>query len=292
LPVSIDALTLTVPNGKVREIIAEWCALLGVPRGVERKNGLHGYERSVDISGYALIAFGGSNQRGTVLVSVNGAGCHRVHSFRSVQAWAESVSARITRVDIAADDHNGKIFTVARALKAWRAGAFKVVGRGRPVDAELVDDLGSGKGKTLYVGSRLAGKLCRIYEKGKQLKDADSVWVRAEVELLAKDRTIPLDLLVNPIPYLAASYPFFEFLSFVLERIPTLRKAAIATLDSATKWLRSIGGKTINALVLDAGGDLAAVVTRIRRSGIPAKLVPYFHYDGNALHTFSCPAPA
>ena len=40
-----------------------------------------------------------------------------------------------------------------------------------------------GYGRTLYLGARGNGKFLRIYEKGKQLGDRTSPWIRYEVEL-------------------------------------------------------------------------------------------------------------
>jgi len=50
-----------------------------------------------------------------------------------------------------------------------------------------------GNGRTFYVGKRKNGKLIRIYEKGKQLGDPNSPWVRWEVEQHNRQREIPWD---------------------------------------------------------------------------------------------------
>ena len=42
-------------------------------------------------------------------------------------------------------------------------------------------------------------KLLRAYEKGKQLGDKNSEWVRLEVELKAKHTHIPFDAVINPL---------------------------------------------------------------------------------------------
>ena len=84
-----------------------------------------------------------------------------------MRLWGETYSASITRVDLAHDDLSGEIVSVARALDWLAGGLFS--NNGRPPRGRLWDDLGSGQGKTLYVGSMGAGKLLRIYEKGKEL---------------------------------------------------------------------------------------------------------------------------
>ena len=57
------------------------------------------------------------------------------------------------------------------------------------------------------------GKMLRIYEKGKQLGDSESPWVRVEAELRNKSRVIPWDALTRPGSYLAGAYPCLAYLS-------------------------------------------------------------------------------
>lgn len=273
LPVCIDYLSFTVPNGRVGEILSECLSFLGLQEAEDRGRGLYGYSQSIDLGGLGIIAHGGGNQRGTVLVSLNGEGCRRIANFGLVRAWAEPLQARLTRVDLAADDHDGHALRVSSAIKAWRAGAFTL--RGRPPKARLVDDLGSRDGKTLYVGSREAGKLCRVYEKGRQLGDPDSNWVRGEVELHAKDRVIPWDALTEPARFLAGSFPFFSFLSLVQERIRTVKRATEITIAALTRWVKSAAGKSINALIRHHEGDLGEVIRLIRRDGMPKRLAAW-----------------
>ena len=70
----------------------------------------------------------------------------------------------------------------------------------------------------------LGGRLLRIYEKGKQLGDPLSPWVRWELELHNKDRTIPLDVLIRPGHYLAGGYPCLSWICESQDRIKTTRK--------------------------------------------------------------------
>lgn len=279
LSVLIDYLSFTVPGGSVLPILAECKAFLGVATAEDRGRGMFGYSSSIDLDGYGVIAYGGENQRGTVLVSINGAGCSRVADFGRVGAWAESLGARITRVDLAADDHKGRVFTVAKAIAAFRQGGFNL--GGRPPASSLHDDMGSGRGCTLYVGSRVSGKLCRVYEKGKQLGDGLSKWVRGEVELHAKDRVIPWQVLKDPVQFLAGSYPFFEFLSLVVERIKTAKKSLEISIEAVQRWVRLAAGKSINCLVKKFEGDIGGMFEALRRDGAPKRLRGFF--DSRAL---------
>jgi phage replication initiation protein len=270
LPVSIDYLSFTVPGGNVAEIILEAQAFLGVSEVEDRQRGMFGYRSSIDLGGYGVVAYGGEAQRGTVLVSVNGEGCRRIADLGRVRGWAESVGARITRLDIAADDFESVSVDVPRAIQAWRDGLFKV--GGRPPKARWIDDFGSGEGCTLYVGSRQGGKLCRVYDKGKQLGDADSKWTRAEVELRAKDRVIPWDAVTEPVRFLAGSFPYFAFLSLIAERIRTIKRATEISIDAVKRWVKLAAGKSINVLLQHFEGDFAELVVAVRRDGIPARL--------------------
>ena len=282
LPVSVDFLNLTFPSGcDALSILNEVVALVGA-EAFKREGGFRGYTSRHDVAAsrdgalLAVVAFGGEHQRGTVLVSINGTGMRRIADVGDVRSWAESLGARITRVDVCADDFTSEVVDVQRALQAWRDGAFKL--SGRPPSAQLIDDLGSGKGCTLNVGSRDGGKLCRVYEKGRELLgkgegiDGREEWTRAEVEWHAKDRVIPWDILTDPVRFLAGAFPYFALLSLRHERIRTVKRATEITIERLREWVRSAAGKSINALLQYHGGDLGAVVASVRRTGLPKRL--------------------
>ena len=269
LPVSLDYLSFSVPSGDAAAVVREAQGFLGV-QAEDRERGMFGYSASMDLGGYGLVAYGGEAQRGTVLVSINGEGCRRVADFRRVRRWAESLGARITRLDIAADDHESGCVDIPGAIQAWREGLFTL--GGRPPKGRLVDDFNGGEGSSFYVGTRQAGKLCRVYEKGKQLGDPESRWVRAEVELHAKDRIIPWDAVSDPVRYLAGSFPFFAFLSLVAERIRTIKRATEISIAAVASWVKHAAGKSINVLLEHHGGDFVETVIAVRRDGIPKRL--------------------
>lgn len=270
LPVCLDYLSFTVPGGDVDAIAREACAFLGLESMEERKGGMFGYSSSANLRGYGVIAYGGSAQRGTVLVSINGEGCRRVADFGRVRSWAEPLGARITRLDIAADDYESQHVDLPGAIQAWRGGLFTLAGR--PPKGRFIDDFEGGSGRTFYVGTREGGKLCRVYEKGKHLGDPQSKWIRAEVEIHAKDRVIPWEAVTDPAPYLAGSYPFFAFLSLESERIRTIRRGTEVSLGAVASWMKLAAGKSVNVLLEHFQGDYAAMVESVRRDGIPNRL--------------------
>lgn len=158
--------------------------------------GWNGYKQRHNLLGenetaLGLLAFGGDSQRGGLHVELTGQACSLIRDWQAVRAWGEFHNASITRIDLAHDDLFGQELTVPLALEWHEGGKFSF--RARPPKAKLIDDLGTGDGKTLYIGERANGKQLRIYEKGKQLGDPESPWVRVEVELRNKRRLIPWD---------------------------------------------------------------------------------------------------
>lgn len=247
--------------------------------------GWNGYKERFDIThadyqgvDFGLIAHGGKNQRGTCSIQLNAQACALITDWQALKTWCEQHDSKITRIDLAHDDFTGDVLSIAKSLQWFKEGLFSNNGARKGVTAvkpRLIDDLDSGDGKTLYVGNRKSGKMLRIYEKGKQLGDKLSQWVRAEVELKHKDRVIPWDVLVNPSHYLAATYPCFGYLSQIQVKIKTIGKAAKISIESSTHHLRNMGGKLINVLMMQHHGDAFEVIKLIKREGIPKRLENY-----------------
>lgn len=91
--------------------------------------------------------------------------------------------------------------------KVEQDGLFKSAAGGRNPRFERRNYDNPHEGRTFYVGTRDSGKLCRVYEKGRQLGDRNSKWVRIEVELHSTNREIPLEILLGCGDYLAGAYP-------------------------------------------------------------------------------------
>ena len=254
--------------------------VLGLPkfRLELTSKGRNGYKHTIPLGHngeYGFIAFGGENQRGTVCLTLNGTGCALVKDWHKVKYWGEKYGAKITRCDPAHDDFEGQFVTVALAEQWYFDGKF--TSSGRPPSSKTINDNGSSKGKTLYVGERKSGKLCRVYEKGKQLGDKLSAWVRVEVELHNKDRVIPWDIVINPGLYLAGSYPCLSLLSLIQCRIRTVKKAAEISYEHAVQWLSMAGGKLLNVMMKVNQGDYVSTIDQLIRDGVPRRLEPYRH---------------
>ena len=274
------AFTVTPPEGEtpawVMKALLQFLPILAfTPTG----KGWNGYKERHTITGLGggdigLLAFGGKSQRASVHVELNAQACALISDWTIVEAWGEEHKASITRVDLAHDDLDGETVTIDMALQWLAAGQFNL--NGRPAKARLIDDLGSGDGKTFYVGKRANGKMLRIYEKGKQLGDPASPWVRVEVELRNKSRVIPWVILSHPGTYLAGSYPCLAYLSNAQDKIKTIGKALKISLEVAVSNLRQMGGKTVNLMMqVTNGGDAFAVIDDLRRDGIPQRLMSY-----------------
>lgn len=241
--------------GYVKEIFA-W--VLGFKEDENTKwkiyeNGLNGYHYAVGMPLRSGIVHVGHSS-GTVLVTISGQGAlmalpgweSRLHRFLTdVKGW-------LTRIDMAFDDYEGEYFPVRVMRERAKEGAFER--GGRPPKIELrgawEQDDPNNSGLTLYVGSRMSGKFTRIYEKGKQLGDESSPWVRAEVELHNSCYQLTLGMLLKPTQWFAAFYPCFEVVETGADRVELEYRTRIATLtlEHSAKWIRH-----------QAGGHLAAL---------------------------------
>jgi phage replication initiation protein len=116
-------------------------------------------------------------------------------------------------------------------------------------------------GDTFYVGSRQSGKLFRCYEKGKQLGDANSTWVRYELELLHKDRVIPWEALLLPLQYLKGSYPkAFSWMAATSRCIKTVKESARITFERMQRFAKQQCGRLVRYMRDVAGMDESEIV--------------------------------
>lgn len=245
------------------------------------ERGWNGYKHRVDLGQYGLLAFGGESQRGSYHIELNAHGCALVQDWHKVKQWGESFGVKITRSDLAHDDYEGQTVSIQKAIEWYEQDGF--TNSGRPPKRHLHHDFESGDGKTFYVGARENGKLCRVYEKGREQGDKSSHWVRVEVELRNKSREIPWDVVVNPGHYLAGAYPCLAFLSVIQQRIKTIQKSVNINYARLVAWLKQAAGKAVSLMLEVNGGDAEAVVSQILRPGRPKRFQHFEDFDIHVL---------
>jgi len=205
---------------------------------------------------------------------LSGAGTGHAKRWLVLRAQLESTGGRLTRLDVAIDDLDG-LFPIETAI-SWREGG-KFDRRGQRPKARLYDDFGSGDGKTLYVGSPTSEQQLRAYEKGKQLGDRESPWMRYEAQFTASSRKeLSLDMLREPEAYLLGQYPVLRevisFMRVMAQRIDVTDEAMRATWKSCRRHLKRQYGATLAFLVKHTPSDeaLARVIRTLTSPKLPA----------------------
>lgn len=190
--------------------------------------------------------------------------------YLALSSQMQNFNGKITRCDIALDDLYG-FHSVNDTLTDYVAEKFCNAGR-MPTARYIANS--HNKGNTLYVGVRANGKMFRCYEKGKQLGDVNSPWVRHELELRGKDRTIPFEIFEKPAEFLKGAYPnAFSWMpaSFIF-KIPTHEKRRI-TFSKLYQHVKNQSGKFINYLIYVCNMDSSDIVESLRNQ--------FGHYPSN-----------
>jgi phage replication initiation protein len=216
----------------------------------ETGRGKLGFRRSFDIGNTGGI-FAIGSQQGRALISLSGISCQ----FISKDGWANLVSlmthhydGRITRWDGAVDDFEGA-HSVDWAVDQYLVGGFSTGGN-KPFTLQHGDWVfKNGNGRTFTVGRRKNGKFLRVYEKGKEQGDPKSEWVRWELQLGKKGRTIPWHVLLVPGQYVAGAYACTTWVSDEVLRIKTFQKKRDANLEHLKYWCSKTYGGLLNELL-------------------------------------------
>lgn len=243
-------------------------AIFGFGITAKRERGALFYRTSYDLGDkFGLICHGGQNS--TVLIQLNGTGCaaaapgweRRMYDF--LQSADRST---ITRIDLAHDDYDGTQFNPEALVQAYDDGLFDVRGH-RPHFEQRGDWRNpNGKGRTLYIGTRTSSKFFRGYEKGRELGDPDSPWMRLEVEYKSGDRIIPHDSLLYPHEYFAGAYPLLSTVCERASRILTTQRTVQASYERTVRWLKHQCGAALHA-VHEIEGDAEKALSLVKREG-------------------------
>lgn len=253
---------------------------------VPAEKGLYGYASSMDVMIWkngefmrvAIVAMGGNSAANTMMVDLSGKGCSLVSDWQAVYATLQDLDARITRADTALDLMEG--FTLEQFDDLYRAGDFNCGGRipsRRYVEGGHFHDL-HGHGRTLYLGKKANGKELCIYEKGKQLGDPDSEWLRVEIRFGNRDRVIPHEIVLDPTRFFAGGFVALEDLvDSIKEKIKTSQKDIAAeeraiVLKRLTHYLVAAYGKTVYQLAQELQMDYKALFDLLHVEGVPRRL--------------------
>lgn len=212
----------------------------------------------------------GFGDDGRMCISLTGQGCQHVPNWPAVADNLDNVKGRLSRVDIAVDDLTGETFDLHHFKNLHAEGAFMC--NGRPPTASFVDDLGSNKGCSLYIGQK-GHKQLNVYEKGKQMGDPESGHTRCELRLYAKRIDLPNDALRNPGVYFGGAYPLLAaFVVGEAERLELKERMVNASAKAMVRFLRTQAGTALH-LVMDALGDEAVgfLLKEVVRPGRPGR---------------------
>lgn len=246
------------------------------------------YERSATLIDETSTVCGriGISSDGGVCISLSGQGCSHVPSWPYVERIAKDLDGRLTRLDIAVDDVLGQWFDVEHFRELYHEGAF--TSNGRPPQSRHVSDEGSNKGCSLYIGQKGHKELC-VYEKGKQLGDPESPYVRCELRLYAKRLDLPLDALSEPGKYFGSAYPVLEELILgELERLQVKETMVNASATAMVRFLNTQAGTALGVLwtaALSRGQDYAMSILEryVTRDGLPGRFRNFAQRDLDAL---------
>ncbi|MEX1228349.1 MAG: replication initiation factor domain-containing protein [Marinobacter sp.] len=264
-------------------------------------SGRNFFRNSIQLENKAgFVAFGGNNRvvnsqgvtetrHERIQVYLSGEGCRQVVNWKQVYHALSVVMAdynpRITRVDIAYDDIVGKR-SLQSARDQYYHGDFK--GRGLPPGANFIDDMGSGKGSTLNIGSRDTGKMLRIYEKGKQLGDKTSPWTRWELEINSKQYDVPLEVLISPKEYISGAYQALEWISSARQGIKSKKKRESIEYSHLVLHGRRAYGSLVNYMMINRGMTPDQIVSELIRTGVPGRMswtVPEHHESAEIIQS-------
>lgn len=297
----IDTLTIVMPEsvfvrpdqlGTEEEVAANASA---VAQGIfgfgflkQNSGGRNGYKTSyhigTDVENYGFFAIGGKRQNETVCFNLTGVGLTAAFDGWETRLYEfiknDAPTAKITRVDLAHDFLDGQ-YNPEMALKDWENGGY--TSRHTKPIAECVggDWLHYlGTGKTLYIGSRKnSSRFVRVYEKGKQLGDSESLWVRVELELHNRDIVIPHEILIDAGQYLTGAFPVFERLFSAYEEAPAKVERVKKQQDVSAEHCVKYGAIQVSGVVnlLERMGLDAEQIVEVLKDGkkkMPRRLNP------------------
>lgn len=203
------------------------------------------------------------SQADTIHVNIMGTAC----TFADA-GWRDRVAdlvdqndAVLTRADLALDFFDGYESGIEQVRLDYRAGLTNV--GGRKLKFNMVGDWENGAERSIYLGSREAGKVTNIYEKGDQLfgVKANSDWLRFELRYGNKLRVLSSDMLRRPDDFFAGASDWHQSVlmqahsEFAAQKVPCVQRLPIETIQAECvrnlRWVRNTAAASF-AILVDA----------------------------------------
>lgn len=285
----------TATEAQARELAETVAQALGhdyaVPNDVRKGHDFYRFRLSIERNGVECgwVGFQASSesprqaaQGKTLHVNLYGAACtfaapgwtHRLANI------IDQRNGEITRADLALDFFDGIKGGIERIDADYDAGRLDVFGK-RLKCKHLGDWSAHTRGaRSLYVGSKEAGKETNCYEKGDQLYGVEhgSDWLRVELRYGNKLRELDSDILRRPADFFAGASDWHASIlreanaQFLPERVPTKGRLAAQSVQAevvrAVRWASVVAGPTLSTLFRVAtDNQFLSLVTSTKRPG-------------------------
>lgn len=258
---------------------------------VKEVSGRNGYSYALQFGikedesrNYGFVAWGGDTQNGSIMFHFTGEGLAAAkdgwekYLFHFLSGLREA--GQITRVDISHDMLLGH-YSIEQAVQDWQNDCYTVRQTKPQAECQGSDWLSNTKkGRTFYIGSKKSSRILYFYEKGKQLGDESSPWVRVELRQRNKDYIIPKDVLLYPGDFLCTAYPHlskvldYDFAEqYRFERIKKSNGIAVEHVVKYAKMQVSPAIKMLQSLGLDAEDIVEKLLNK--KAHLPKRLVMF-----------------
>jgi phage replication initiation protein len=172
--------------------------------------------------------------------------------------FVDKHAAKQTRCDFALDRFDGVQGGIERINQQYKDGLCNV--GGRKLKCNLVGDWNNGHDRSLYIGSRVSGKITNVYEKGDQLygEKFGSDWLRIELRYGNQVRVLPTDMLRRPADFFAGASDWHAQILLeadlsdalvVAAPVPRLPRLEIETVKAecarSISWLNQTAGPSL-----------------------------------------------
>lgn len=194
----------------------------------------------------------------------------------------DDLDGKMTRVDLALDFFDGLTGGIEAINDDYKNGLCNV--GARKLKCNLVGDWNNGHDRSLYIGSRDAGKITNIYEKGDQLygEKFNSEWLRIELRYGNQVRVLCSDMLRRPADFFMGASDWHHSMLLKADAIavpePVARNARLpiesikAECARSIKWLKQTAAASLAVAFEHLGvEEFVSIVTNQKLPGRMAK---------------------